>query len=160
MAKQAISIISDKSLSLEQQKTKFAPLLRNNFDTDKIGKFALGRYNRQLTSAQRSEYNSLFSKMIVSVYTARFQEYSGQTVSVTGARKDEKSGDILVNSLINQPSGGQPVPVDWRIRNGKVIDVIVTGVSMSVTQRDDFASVISQGNGKIDALLAYLRQKA
>jgi phospholipid transport system substrate-binding protein len=158
LTNQAITSLQKDSVA--EQKQRFTSLLGTHFDTAKIGQFALGRYNRQLTPEQRTEYNSLFKKMIVNVYTQRFQEYSGQTVSVTGARKDAKSGDILVNSLINQPSGGQPVPVDWRIRGGKVIDVIVTGVSMSVTQRDDFASVIAKGNGKVDSLLAYLRQRA
>lgn len=158
LAKQAITSLQKDSK--DQQKQRFTQLLGSHFDSAKIGQFALGRYNRQLTPAQRTEYNALFKKMVVNVYTARFQEYSGQTVTVTGARKDEKSGDILVNSRINQPSGGEPVPVDWRIRGGKIIDVIVTGVSMSVTQRDDFASVIAKGGGKIDALLTYLRQRA
>ncbi len=158
LAKQAITSLQKDSVA--EQKARFTSLLSANFDTNKIGQFALGRYNRQLTAAQRTEYNTLFKKMVVNVYTARFQEYSGQTVAITGARKDEKSGDILVNSQIQQPSGGEPVPVDWRIRGGKIIDVIVTGVSMSVTQRDDFASVIAKGSGKVEALLAYLRQRA
>lgn len=158
LTNQAITSLQKDSVA--EQKQRFTSLLGTHFDTTKIGQFALGRYNRQLTPEQRTEYNGLFKKMIVNVYTQRFQEYSGQTVSVTGARKDAKSGDILVNSKINQPSGGEPVPVDWRIRDGKVIDVIVTGVSMSVTQRDDFASVIAKGNGKVDSLLAYLRQRS
>lgn len=160
LAKSAISIISDKSLGEPQVKAKFATLLRNNFSTKTIGKFALGRYWRQATPKQQAEYLTLFEKMVVNVYTQRFSEYSGQTVEVTGGRKDDKSGDILVNTRINQTNGTQPVPVDWRIRGGKIIDVIVSGVSMSVTQRDDFASVIQQGGGKVDALLTYMRGKS
>lgn len=159
LAKKAISVISDASLSDAQKEAQFATLLRNNFDTTAIGKFALGRYYRQATPEQKAEYNSLFQKMIVKVYNQRFKEYSGQTVAVTGGRKDEKSGDILVNTQINQPGGGQPVPVDWRIRGGKIIDVFVAGVSMSQTQRDDFAGVIQKGGGNIEALLKYLREK-
>lgn len=157
LADKAIAVISDKSLSAAQRKTKFSTLLGANFDVPTIGKFALGRYWRQATPAQQKEYTALFRNMIVNVYTARFEEYSGQTVTVTGGRVDEKSGDVVVNSQINTTDGSAPVPVDWRLRNGKIIDVIVTGVSMSVTQRDDFASVIQQGGGKIEALLAHLR---
>lgn len=159
LAKEAISSITNKTLSPEDKKARFAKLFARDFNGAQIGKFALGRYNKQLTSAQRTEYNSLFSKMVVAIYTARFEQYSGETVTITGARKDEKSGDVLVNSLINQPGGGQPVPVDWRVRSGKIIDVFVAGISMSQTQRDDFASVIAKGNGTIEALLVYLRQK-
>lgn len=159
LADQAITTISNDSLNDTQRKAKFSSLLRSNFDTATIGKFALGRYYRQATPAQQTEYNKLFQGMVVNVYNNRFKEYSGQTVQVGNARKDEKSGDIVVASTINQPSGGQPVPVDWRIRNNKIIDVLVTGVSMSQTQRDEFASVIQKGGGKIDALLDYLRKK-
>lgn len=160
LSKSAIAIISDKSLGEAQTKAKFGGLLRSNFNTKTIGKFALGRYWRQATPAQQTEYLGLFEKMVVNVYTQRFFEYSGQTVAVVGGRKDDKSGDILVNTKINQTDGSQPVPVDWRMRDGKIIDVIVSGVSMSVTQRDDFASVIQQGGGKIDALLTYMRGKS
>lgn len=159
LAKKAIATISDASQTDAQKEAQFSSLLRANFDTNAIGKFALGRYYKQATPAQRSEYNALFQKMIVKVYSQRFKEYSGQTVAVTGGRKDERSGDILVNTAINQPGGGSPVPVDWRMRGGKIIDVFVAGVSMSQTQRDDFAGVIQQGRGNIDALLEYLRQK-
>ena len=159
LADKAITTISNDSLNDTQRKAQFTSLLKSNFDVATIGKFALGRYYRQATPAQQTEYMKLFSGMVVNVYNNRFKEYSGQTVNVGNARKDEKSGDIVVASTINQPSGGAPVPVDWRIRNGKIIDVIVTGVSMSVTQRDDFAGVIQKGGGKVEALLAYLRQK-
>lgn len=159
LAKKAIATISNASLSDAQKEAQFATLLRSNFDTNAIGKFALGRYYRQATPAQQSEYNALFQKMVVKVYNQRFKEYSGQTVAVTGGRKDEKSGDILVNTQINQPGGGSPVPVDWRMRGGKIIDVFVAGVSMSQTQRDDFAGVIQKGGGKVEALLEYLREK-
>lgn len=159
LADKAITTISNDSLNDAQRKAQFTSLLKSNFDVPTIGKFALGRYYRQATPAQQTEYMKLFSGMVVNVYNNRFKEYSGQTVQIGNARKDDKSGDIVVASTINQPSGGAPVPVDWRIRNGKIIDVIVTGVSMSVTQRDDFAGVIQKGGGKVEALLAYLRQK-
>ncbi len=159
LSSKAITTISNTALSDAQRKAQFTTLLKTNFDVPTIGKFALGRYYRAATPAQQAEYNKLFAGMVVNVYNNRFKEYSGQTVQVGNARKDEKSGDIVVASTINQPSGAQAVPVDWRIRGGKIIDVIVTGVSMSVTQRDDFAGVIQQGGGKIDSLLDYLRKK-
>lgn len=156
LANQAISIISNKETGVEQQKNEFKKLLVRYFDMDKIGKFALGRYRRDATPAQLKEYTSLFNKMIVDVYTKRFQEYSGQTIEVTNGYQDDKSGDVVVKSVVK--GSGSPIVVDWRVRNGKIIDVIVEGVSLSITKRDDFASTIKNGGGKIDALIAHLKK--
>lgn len=156
LADQAIMIISDKSSGADVQKAEFKKLLNRYFDTDKIGKFALGRYRRQASDAQLKEYTSLFNQMIVDVYTQRFQEYSGQTIDVTGGYKDDASGDIVVNSAVK--GDGNPIMVDWRIRDDKIIDVIVEGVSLSITKRDDFASTAKNGGGTIDALIAHLKK--
>jgi phospholipid transport system substrate-binding protein len=113
-----------------------------------------------MTSAQRTEYTASFKKMIVEVYSRRFSEYEGQKLEVRGSRP-EGTADVLVKSAIVPPSGPE-VAVDWRVRssNGqyKVVDVIVEGVSMAVTQRADFASVIQRGGGDVEVLLAHLRQ--
>lgn len=156
LANQAIAIISKDGSSMSEQKTAFKKLLNQNFDTDKIGKFALGRYRRQATPEQLSEYTRLFDRMIVEVYTQRFQEYSGQTIDVTNGYEDKQSGDVVVNSLVK--GSGSPIAVDWRVRDGKIIDVIVEGVSLSITKRDDFASTIKKGGGNIDALIAHLKK--
>ena len=78
---------------------------------------------------------------------------------MTNARAEGKR-DILVNSEV-QAQNGQAIKVDWRLRDRKgsfkVIDVIVEGVSMSVTQRSDFSSVIQRGGGNIEVLLKHLR---
>ena len=98
--------------------------------------------------------------MIVSLYSSRFGAYNGEKFDVSGFRGDGKK-DILVTSFI-VPDDGSKVKVDWRIRekNGqmKIIDVIIEGVSMSLTQRSDFSSVIQRGGGKVEALLKHLRK--
>ena len=100
--------------------------------------------------------------MVVKVYSDRFKEYKGQKFEVRGARPEGEK-DVIVTSFI-LPEGGPEVQVDWRVRskNGRfqVIDVIVEGVSMSVTQRSDFASVIQRGGGNVDVLLAHLQTPA
>lgn len=156
LADQAISIISKEGSTPDQQKAAFKSLLNKYFDMDKIGKFALGRYRRDASPAQLKEYSALFDKMIVDVYTKRFQEYSGQTIEVSGGYEDKQSGDVVINSLVK--GSGSPIAVDWRIRNNKIIDVIVEGVSLSITKRDDFASTIKKGGGTIDALITHLKK--
>lgn len=161
MGQSAMATIADKKSTADDKKKTFRLILTQNFDLPTISRFVLGRYWRQATPAQQGEYQGLYQAMIVNVYTARFNNYSGQKFEVTGSRVDE-SGDVVVNSKVVPSNGGSEVLVDWRVRpkggSYRVIDVMVEGVSMAVTQRNDFAGVIQQGGGTIDALLAYLRR--
>jgi phospholipid transport system substrate-binding protein len=159
LANNAIDFLSDEELSKDQRINKFKALLENRFDMRTIGRFALGRYWRAASEAQRSEYDRLFEKMIVDVYSARFEDYGGQTLSITGSRAEGKN-DAIVMSSITQDNGPD-VRVDWRVRykdgRYRVIDVIVEGVSMALTQRSDFASVIQRGGGDVGVLIAQLK---
>lgn len=156
MAQRGINFLADPNLSMDGRRAEFRKLLQSSFDTATIGKFALGPYWRQATPAQQTEYQKLFNNMIVDIYSKRFDEYKGQKVEVTSARADGAK-DVIVSSTIVPTDGGESVPVDWRVRNNKIIDVIVAGVSMAVTQRSDFAAVIQRGGGSVDALIAELR---
>lgn len=156
---QAINTIANKGLDEDAKKQVFRRLLTQNFDMSTIGRFAMGRFWRVATPEQQKEYSRLYEKMIVDVYTARFNKYSGQSFDVTENRVDS-SGDIVVSSKVT--GSGAPIMVDWRVRpkggSYRIIDVMVEGVSMAVTQRNDFAGIIQQGGGTIDALLEYLRK--
>jgi phospholipid transport system substrate-binding protein len=155
---QGLGFLSSDSLTDAQKKSEFRKFLKNNFDIRAIGRFALGRYWRTTTPAEKEEYQGLFEDMIVGVYSSRFSEYSGQNIEILDAEKRGKS-DIVVHSKITG-EGGPEIKLDWRVRqkNGRfrVIDIMVEGVSMAVTQRSDFASVIQRGGGDIDVLLAHL----
>jgi len=161
MGQKGMGAIAITALSDEARKQVFRTILTQNFDLNTISRFVLGRYWRQATPAQQAEYQGLYQTMIINVYTARFKNYSGQRFEVTGSRNDA-SGDVVVSSKVVPANGGSEVLVDWRVRpkSGafRVIDVMVEGVSMGVTQRNDFASVIQRGGGAIEALLAYLRR--
>lgn len=160
MAQRAINFLGDEKLDQDQKQSKFRTLLQDSFDMETIGRFALGRYWRVATPGQRKEYQRLFRDMVVKVYSDRFKEYKGQKVDVRSVRVDGEK-DALVTSFIVSEDGPE-VQVDWRVRykDGKyrIIDVIVEGVSMSVTQRSDFASVIQRGGGDVEVLLAHLKQ--
>ncbi len=159
LAEQGIGFLEDQSLSDEQREKEFRNVLKNNFDMKTIARFALGRYWRSSTDEQKKEYLSLFEDMIVEVYSQRFSEYNGESFEVLSAREQGKS-DAVVSSQIVPPSGTK-VRVEWRVREKKgkmkIIDIMVEGVSMSLTQRSDFASVIQRGGGNVDVLLAHLR---
>jgi len=162
-AEKGLTFLSNPNASQTEKAAEFKKLLNSSFDMDTIGRFSLGRYWNTATPAQQKEYSSLFRKMVVGVYTQRFSDYKGQKFEVKSARPVSGS-DALVTSYIVPVDGGDTIQVDWRVRNKggslKIVDVLVAGVSMSVTQRADFSSVIQRGGGKLDALIDYLKQKS
>ncbi|HWK46046.1 MAG TPA: ABC transporter substrate-binding protein [Stellaceae bacterium] len=159
---QAIKLITDKSLTREARREQFTKLFTASFDVPSIGRFVLGRYWRTATPQQQSEYLQLFGEYVVSVYSDRFTDYSGEKFKVTGTRKDDDTNNT-VSSEIDRPNGGPPIKIDWRVTNGadgyKITDVIVENLSMAITQRSEFSSIIERGGGNVDALIALLKQK-
>jgi len=160
MGDNALASLTGKDISAAEREKRVRNLLKANFDIPTIGRFALGTYWKDASDAQKKEYLSLFEDMIVKTYTQRFAEYSGQALKVAGSlSRNEK--DSIVSSQIIQKDG-PPVSVDWVVRNKggmKVIDVMVEGISMSVTQRSDFASVIQSGDGTVATLITSLRDR-
>jgi phospholipid transport system substrate-binding protein len=158
----AIQIITDKALDAKGREARFHDMLINSFDVPGIGRFVLGRYWRTASEAQRTEFLALFQDMIVKTYTSRFSEYKGETFQVTGGRSDG-AGGALVSTVIAQPNGRPPVKVDWRVLKPegklKIVDVVIEGVSMSLTQQQEFGSVIQRNGGQIDGLLATMRER-
>ena len=158
---EAIATLGDPALSEERRVTEFRRLLFEGFDIRTIGRFALGRYWRRATKEQRAEYEALFGEFIVSTYASRLSRYSSETLHVQGARGDGED-DAIVRSEIRHVDW-PPVDVDWRVRRSsseyKIIDVIIEGLSMAITQRDEFASVIQRSGGEVEGLLVELRKK-
>src|SRR5437899_7089371 len=150
-----------KDATQPQRAARFRELLREDFDVPGIGRFVLGRYWNTATEEQRAEFIKLFEDYIALAYATRLAEYSGETFKVTGSRPD--ADGAIVSSQILRPAGAAPVKVDWRVtgRNGayKINDVSVDGISMAVTQRSEFASVIQHNGGQVQGLITMLRQK-
>lgn len=161
MGSRALGFLANDSLTAEKKAKEFRNLLEDSFDMRTIARFALGRYWRTASDSQRNEYVKLFNKMVIDVYTQRFDEYSGQKFSVVSARPEGKK-DAVVTSVISSPSGPD-VQVDWRVRyknnRYQIVDVIVEGVSMSLTQRSEFSTVIQRGGGDIEVLLTHLKSR-
>lgn len=160
MGDNAIDFLGDDSLSMDQKRDRFRKLLNKNFDMYTIGRFVLGRNWKNASKAQQDEYQRLFKDLIVDIYSQRFNEYQGQEFDVKGVQ-DVGKKDLLVTSYI-VPDVGSKVKVDWRVRDKggqmKIIDIVVEGVSMTVTQRSEFASIIQNGGGDIEVLLDHLRK--
>ncbi|MGD9650722.1 MAG: phospholipid-binding protein MlaC, partial [Dongiaceae bacterium] len=137
-------------------------LLNEHFDVPAIGRFALGRYWRSADATKQQEYLKLFEEVIVQTYADRFGQYSGQTLKVSST--DKSDGFYTVHSQMLQPSEGEPIFIDWRLKSAggsyKITDVIVEGVSMSVTQRSEYSAIIERAGGDLNALLKVMRNKA
>jgi phospholipid transport system substrate-binding protein len=161
LGKDAIAILTDQSLTVVQREEKFHRLLVQDFDIDLISRLSLGRFWRQASERQRSEYRQLFEIYVVKVYVARFNRYEGETFRVNAVRAGE-GDDNVVLSQIDRPHD-QPIRVDWKVRKEgdtfKVVDVAVEGVSMLAAQREEFTSVIQNGGGNVDTLLDQMRKR-
>ncbi len=162
LANNAITMVADKSLNESERDDRFRKLFVANFDIPTIGKFVLARYWRVATPEQRGEFLKLFEDQQVLTWAHRFKDYSGERLQVAGGER-ENAHEWLINSQITRIKG-PPIPVQWRLRDEpdgsyRVTDLIVEGVSMAITQRSDYASVLQGMSGQIDQLLSSMRTK-
>ncbi len=156
----ALDSLTSKELTDDQRESRFRVILRRTFDVKVIARFALGRYWRRASKAQRTEYVELFEDFIVRAYAIRFKGYSGEGFEVGKMRPINDRERLVLSIMLLED--GRKIAVHWRVRGNKkyrIIDVVVEGVSMAITQRDEFSAIISRNGGKIDGLLAALRKK-
>jgi ABC-type transport system involved in resistance to organic solvents, auxiliary component len=162
LSEQAIAALTPPEISREERERRCRDLLRANFAVETIGQFVLGRHWRTATPEERAEFMTLFEDFIVDTYADRFSRYTGQKLDVYDATTEPETGDALVKSQIQRASGA-PVQVGWRVRQMpeglRIVDVSVEGVSMGVTQRSDFASVIRNNGGTVAGLIDEMRKR-
>jgi phospholipid transport system substrate-binding protein len=161
MATRAISVLKDTAGGDKQKReAEFRGIFRDNFDIAAIGQFVLGIHWRNATEAQRAEFLKEFENYVVRTYAERLSEYSGEQLEV--GRAQEQGEKQYVDSVIRRPNGAPPIRIVWEVekRGGrfKVVDLKIENVSMSQTQRSDFGSYVSQNGGKVDVLIARLKQ--
>jgi phospholipid transport system substrate-binding protein len=153
--------VLDKKAPLTERLTRFRQLFQADFDGPGIARFVLGRYWRTASEQEQQEYMKLFEDYVIFVYGTRLSHFNGETFKVRGSRTDE-SGTVVSTDIIS-PSGEPPIKVDWRLvadRGAfKINDVIIEGISMMVTQRSEFASIIQRHGGQVGGLLALMREK-
>jgi len=162
LGNRAIGIAADKNLSTTQRLDKYHNILSQSFDLPVIAHFVIGRSWDSAPPEQQQEYLKLFQTLVVRTYGDKLNLYSGEKFDVKGSRK-ENDKDTVVNSVVTHADNSPPTPIDWRVRdeNGssKIVDVTIDGVSQSVTQRDEYSSIIQRDGGKLDGLLKLMRQR-
>jgi phospholipid transport system substrate-binding protein len=160
LADEAIRVLQDDSQDLAEREKNFRILLLDGFAMEKIGRFVVGRYWKQMSLDQRHDYQKLFSEWILRSYAARLGGYADQKFIVDKTKKT-KQKDVFVRTRIVQ-AGSPDIRCDWRVRklagSLKVIDIVVEGASMLSTQRSEFTAVINKHglDGLIEALTARL----
>ncbi|HQT88579.1 MAG TPA: ABC transporter substrate-binding protein [Acidiphilium sp.] len=126
----------------------------------KIGRFVLGRFVRVATPAQVAEYEKLFHELLAYNITTQIRAYQGLTFTVKGASTGPEGE--MVSTVITRP-GQSPAHVQWVVQSiggqPKIIDVVVEGTSLRVTERSDYASVIDDNGGQVAALLKAMHQQ-
>jgi phospholipid transport system substrate-binding protein len=156
---EAIRTLRASGLPLDQREARFRRLLAQGFDMAFIAHFVLGRHWRVATPEQQADYTQAFTEYVLQVYSARLGGYAGETLNVVSERAAGEK-DVVVNTRIDRPSG-PPIEAQWRVREienrPRIIDVAVAGVSMAVTQRDEFTAVMQRQN--LDGLIVMLRAR-
>ncbi len=162
LAEEALTSLTASDIDIQERRNRFRELMHRYFAFDAIAKWVLGRYWRRANDPQKKEYMALFEKLMVVTYADRFQKYAGEKMHVV---KTEERGekDVLVHSQLERPGGAKAIAVIWRVRQKadsyKIVDVLVEGLSLGITQQKEFASVIRQHNNNVEGLLSVLRKR-
>lgn len=164
VARQGIEDVVQADLPQDEKIARFRDLFTTYFDVPSIARFVLGRYWRQASPEEQQRFVELFKEVNVYTWARRFKDYSGQELAVVAAQMDGDKG-AFVDTRVDQTGGQAPMSVRWRLRaredgpmGMKVVDLVVEGVSMAITYRSEYASVI-EGQGGVKALNDLLEQQ-
>lgn len=160
LANESVTVLADESLSEDQKIEKFDVILSRDVDMGRVGRFVLGRYWRGLPEDLLDDYLETYQDYLIHSNAARLSAYSGGSIQVTNSVPDAR-GQIIVKSHTVSDDGSDPIAIDWRLRENegelKVIDIVIAGISMALTQRDEFAAIMQRSGGKIEPLMQRMR---
>ena len=149
--------ISKKEKMLELQK-----LARETVDIKGIGFYTLGKFRKEITDEQKNTYSKLFESYFLKSFSSRLSEYSNPKIDVIS--KDKKNEKYTIVSSILVATKDRPeVKIDWRIytkdpEKPLIRDLIIEGLSLARTQKEEFASIIKSNDNNIEALFESLKK--
>ena len=162
ITKNAINTLTDESIDQKKKETKFGELFDKNFDIPSISRFVLGKYWKQASLDQKKNFIKAFRNYVVKTYSSRFNEYSGEQLKLINFENESNPKIFIVHTALEREDA-PPIIVDWRIGKKKnnfvILDIIIEGISLAITQRSEFVSVIDQNEGSIDQLILLLKEK-
>tara|TARA_B110000003_G_scaffold24323_1_gene23274 strand:+ start:235 stop:756 length:522 start_codon:yes stop_codon:yes gene_type:complete len=148
------------NISKEEKIRKLKIIADETVDIKIIGLYTLGSYRKELTDDQKKKYSILFKKYFLKTFSSRLAEYSDPEIEVTAKEKlNEKY--TMVSSRLVATEKRPEVRIDWRIytkdsENPIIRDLIIEGLSLARTQKEEFSSIIQTNDGNINALFESL----
>ena len=157
-----VSILTETSTSVKDKNKKIEEIAKENVDIPALGLYTLGSLRKTLDAEKLNEYNDLFSKYFLKSLTSRLTDYSSQKFEIID--EEQKSANYtIVNSKIASSDKNPEIKISWRIytKNPEkplIRDLIVEGLSLAKTQKEEFASILNSNNNDINALLNKLKE--
>lgn len=158
-----IKVITDDASTQDDKERSFRRMFNESFDAEEVMRFVLGRHWKNATDEQKREFRQAFEDLTVKTYASRFGQYSGEHFTVKDPRQGATKDEYFVPSTIERPNG-PPLRVDWKVRrngNGwRIADIVVEGVSMALTYRQEYTAFIQKHDGRLQALIDTMKAKA
>ena len=157
--KKATSILSNNS-SKESKIKQLKTVAKETVDINGIGLYTLGPVRKSLNTTQKEKYIKLFEQYFLKSFSSRLVDYTNPDINILGKEKLNENYTI-VKSLLSGNNERPEVKIDWRIYtknpdNPLIRDLIIEGLSLARTQKEEFASILNSNDGKIDALFKTL----
>ena len=157
----ASQVLSD-NLTKDQKIEKLKSIAQETVDIEGIGMYTLGAYRKTLNGDQKKEYKDLFQQYFLKTFSSRLAEYSNPEIQVNSKEKLNKNY-TMVSSILVATEQRPQIKIDWRIytKNSddpKIRDLIIDGLSLARTQKEEFSSIIQSNDENIEALFANLEK--
>ena len=157
----ASSILGD-NISKTEKIEKLKEVALETVDIKGIGFYTLGKHRKNLSDQEKSEYNKLFEKYFLKSFSSRLAEYSNPKIEVNSQEKVSEKY-TMVSSILIATDERSEVKIDWRIytKNPEkplIRDLIIEGLSLARTQKEEFSSIIKSNENSIEALFQNLEK--
>jgi phospholipid transport system substrate-binding protein len=156
------SAILTKSISKEDKMNELKLIAKDTVDIRGIGLYTLGSFRKNLSENEKNKYSDLFERYFLKTFSSRLSEYTNPKIEVSDKKVLNKNYTI-VNSVLVGTSERPEVKIDWRIYtknpdNPLIRDLIIEGLSLVRTQKEEFASILNSNNGDINSLFKVLEE--
>ena len=148
------------SFTKDQRIEKLKEIAKETVDIKGIGLYSLGSYRKNLSKDQLKNYINIFEEYFLKSFSSRLAEYSNPEIEVNSKKKLNENYTIVSSTLVATDSRPE-VKIEWRVytknpENLLIRDLIIEGLSLARTQKEEFSSIINSNEGKIEALLKNL----
>ena len=156
------SLILSSSDPVEAKIIKLNNIAETNVDIDGIGMYTLGKYRKNLNDDQKIKYKKLFKSFFLKSFSSRLVDYSDPKISIVSEKKISEKYTI-VNTVLEETSKNPEIKIDWRIytKNPErplIRDLMVEGLSLARTQKEEFNSILRNNDGDINYLFKSLEE--